>query len=381
MSDYRELRAVLVAEKYQNSFTSANIARIKKQSSPQEFSLEHLQNLHREIFKDFPQAWFAKDAADFFVDLPPEYIEFTPGAFRQPSVKYNPWSKLRTYEEKRSIYTYYSCADKEDFAKVSTLLSSLDIEALRVAPVSEKIKTVVEVYEELDFLHPFMDGNSRTNRLFVLQLADAIELPLTWDKVSRQDLYAARDLNLLLKSKGYYADTEVRGYIYEGLDFLREQGYLGLQNLLEITQSFSPDSQASFSIEKRVDAARINVVELLQPGREKELNSFLNEAVLNADVGSLNTVALQANLLLASLDGDPQSERLLIEHAGIEIHSFTNEEKEKIKIQAEIWRSEINQALEEGENRALELKCIKNTAIPVNEPIKRYDEIDSPDLM
>ena len=242
MNEHRELRAILTAEHYQNSFISANIAGILARHEPiNHFSLEHLRDLHREIFKDFPQALYAKDMAGLLADVPPEYIEFTPGVFRQPVEKNNPWSKFRTYGNKKTIYIYHSCGGEEDFAKVDTLLSSLDIRALKIANREEKINVVTEIYEELDFLHPFMDGNNRTNRVFISQLAESIELPLTWNKITDWELRGAGDLNLLSKCAYYYTDAEVQMNVQDGLEFLEGEGYLKLKDLLEKSQSFQPE--------------------------------------------------------------------------------------------------------------------------------------------
>lgn len=251
MNEHRELRAILTAEHYQNSFISANIAGILARYEPiNHFSLEHLRDLHREIFKDFPQALYAKDMAGLLTDLPPEYIEFTPGVFRQPVEKNNPWSKFRTYGNKKTIYIYHSCGGEDDFAKVDTLLSSLDIRALKNADQEEKINVVTEIYEELNFLHPFMDGNNRTNRVFVSQLAESIELPLTWNKIPDWELRGAEDLNLLSKCSAYYTDAEVQMNIQDSLEFLEGEGYLRLRDLLEKSRSFQPE-QSRVALEER----------------------------------------------------------------------------------------------------------------------------------
>lgn len=214
-------------ELFENTYTARRIASLLSSHGHFCCSIKHLQALHAEIFCDFPKAWVNFECFD---ELPSEYLEFSPGTFREPAERYNPHMKFRRYGD-RDIYTFYSCATAQDFAEVEAQLDALEIARLRERPLPEKIQIIGHCYEMLDFLHPFQDGNSRTVRTFVLQLAEALEVSLNWDCLTAPALFGARDLNLLRRSVGYFdGEAEVRAR--EGLAFLEKNQCLGLQSLL-----------------------------------------------------------------------------------------------------------------------------------------------------
>ena len=53
MSDYNELKAVEIAERYQGALTSMRIVEIGSEELPARFSLMYLKTLHAKIFQDF----------------------------------------------------------------------------------------------------------------------------------------------------------------------------------------------------------------------------------------------------------------------------------------------------------------------------------------
>jgi fido (protein-threonine AMPylation protein) len=231
MSDYRELKALKLANAYQGALASSRINQSLCNDRITNFSLSLLQDLHAKIFKDFPHAWLNIKAANFFIDLPDYFLNFTPGKFREPSEIYNPWMKLRRYDD-TDIYTFYSCANSTDCLIVDNYLKKMDLGRLKKQPVKEKITQIFDIYKQLDFLHPFEDGNSRTNRLFISHLCNAIGLRIDWSKVSQIDLYAARDLNLLLKSREYYkGQHECEVQIEVGLNYLAKRKSYDIENL------------------------------------------------------------------------------------------------------------------------------------------------------
>lgn len=60
------------------------------------------------------------------------------------------------------------------------------------------MRALGNLYAELDYAHPFRDGNSRSLRIFTRQLAQACGYSLDWERFNRSPgardlLYIARD--------------------------------------------------------------------------------------------------------------------------------------------------------------------------------------------
>ncbi len=64
---------------------------------------------------------------------------------------------------------------------------------------------MAQLYANLDYLHPFSEGNSRTLRTFTRQLAREAGFDLNWspsnaDGLARDQLYRARDVAVILQT-------------------------------------------------------------------------------------------------------------------------------------------------------------------------------------
>lgn len=54
-----------------------------------------------------------------------------------------------------------------------------------------------ETLDTLNAVHPFREGNGRTQREFVLELAQKNGYWVDWSKVSRDELYKASDVSFM----------------------------------------------------------------------------------------------------------------------------------------------------------------------------------------
>jgi hypothetical protein len=77
---------------------------------------------------------------------------------------------------------------------------------------------MAKAYGDLDYLHPFSEGNSRTLRSFTKQLAEHVGHHLDWsatnaDAVTRDNLYMARDIEVLHRA---FPDIEAAKLSDEG---------------------------------------------------------------------------------------------------------------------------------------------------------------------
>ena len=145
------------------------------------FDINHLKEIHRRIFQDAPK-----------------YNPFFKvGVFRPELDQDGEWSKIRKLENEE-YRTFYSPRSELETQLDKVLRDG--IEVLRsVGKNKEKfIEAMAKFYGDIDYLHPFGDGNSRTLREFTRQLALEIGFNLDWGKAlnnprAMEILYIARD--------------------------------------------------------------------------------------------------------------------------------------------------------------------------------------------
>lgn len=143
------------------------------------FDSIHLRTIHSRIFQDLPH--------------------HHPGQFRREA---SAWVKARELESGDFYYVPYAprCMVEPGLVRVLNDLHgpyafaglSLDQFAARMA----------QLYSDLDYLHPFSEGNSRTLRTFTPQLAREAGFDLDGssshaDSIARDQLYRARDLAVI----------------------------------------------------------------------------------------------------------------------------------------------------------------------------------------
>ncbi|MBD4899642.1 cell filamentation protein Fic, partial [Xanthomonas citri pv. citri] len=92
----------------------------------------------------------------------------------------------------------YSDMDAKAIGRLGETLGRADPERLRRMKTGPFVQELTSLYAELDYIHPFRDGNSRTLREFTRELAEASGFHLQWEyfgqnKGGRDALYVARD--------------------------------------------------------------------------------------------------------------------------------------------------------------------------------------------
>ncbi len=162
--------------------TANRISELEESPVVGRFDTAHLCEIHRRIFQDLPH--------------------HGPGQFRRDATA---WVKARELESGDHYYVPYAsrrivesglarvlsdCGGPYGFAGLS-----LDQFAARIA----------QLYGDLDYLHPFSEGNSRTLRTFTRQLAREAGFVLHWslnnaDGVARDRLYRARDVAVIYRA-------------------------------------------------------------------------------------------------------------------------------------------------------------------------------------
>ena len=143
-----------------------------------------LKEINRRIFQDLPGLGFD---------------DVTPGLYRSPVPVGNDWIKSRSLETvDASSNVAYSPMDKEAQARIDDVLKLANPAALGKLKKTDFTQAIGKLYIELDYIHPFPDGNSRTLREFTRQLVDESGYRLDWEQfgkspVGRDLLYIARD--------------------------------------------------------------------------------------------------------------------------------------------------------------------------------------------
>ncbi len=146
------------------------------------FDLEHLKKINAYIFQDSPE---------------------NAGKFRSALKENEIWYKKRPYPGYGKITVCYSQRDSKSIEEAEKLLSRISVDQLKKLNKEEFAKEITHIYKNLDYFHPFPDGNSRTLREFTRSLSKEVGFKLDWTKPKQIELYLARDfeVNTIFLSK------------------------------------------------------------------------------------------------------------------------------------------------------------------------------------
>ena len=180
------------------------------------FDVAHLKEIHRRLFQDLPKAGLWK-------------YDVQPGEFRQEA---ETWCKKRVLENIPGddgnpdvSFTLYSKMDRDAIRKLDSILKEAKPEKLKGLDRKDFIKKISDLYSDIDYIHPFREGNSRTLRVFTEQFASG---------KGRDLLYIARDRGLAARASlddGQNMDAMARA-VY---DMGRYRQYSSLPQLLDKT--------------------------------------------------------------------------------------------------------------------------------------------------
>lgn len=158
------------------------------------YDLEYLRRLHHiEVLKSMKEKGYTI-----------EYVTSTyaPGSLRPALTEYEIRTKQR-YVESKNIVTVaiYSRMNNETQQAADAMLKSINVEELSKLSCDEFSSAMANLYADLDFCHPFEDGNSRTLRAFIAEVANESGFKIDWKRYSHskkveEELYAARDVEV-----------------------------------------------------------------------------------------------------------------------------------------------------------------------------------------
>lgn len=182
------------------------------------FGLDHLQRTHAHIFQDFPH-------------FPGLVQPVEPGRIREDS---RIWIKPRDLEGAGEPYTVVYL--NKDVARhtdeaLRTFHQLGGVKELAGLDIREAGNRLADLYADLDYCHPFVEGNSRTLRSFVRAVAHKAGFDLDWagtgvSAEKRAQLYVARDVAVI--ERAFPGMTEARALEDEGM------GYMAFQTLNQL---------------------------------------------------------------------------------------------------------------------------------------------------
>jgi cell filamentation protein len=143
------------------------------------FDLTHLKAVHAHLFQDLP--------------------EHRPGVARADS---DGWNKARALEGRAPSHVVRYAHEGIE-SKLDGILKGFGGPgALHGLSLHTVVQRLARLYSDLDHVHGFYEGNSRTLREFTRELAEAAGYVLTWTgsgvgTEARNALYVARDVEVL----------------------------------------------------------------------------------------------------------------------------------------------------------------------------------------
>jgi cell filamentation protein len=220
-------------EDIESRYTSRRIFELQENPVKGNFNAAHLKEIHRRIFQDMP----AKGLDGF-----------SPGEFRPTTSSDKLHNKNRNLcELSTRSYVGYSWMDKPAQANLNRILETANPAQLSKLKKDDFAKTMSNLYTQLDYIHPFREGNSRTLREFTRQLARDSGYDMNWkyhnqsDK-HRDNLYLARDRAVGQIALKHLPESTVSVRIEESIE--RYKSRPDLQDLMQ--QSIRPNRAAAF---------------------------------------------------------------------------------------------------------------------------------------
>ena len=142
------IKDLVAFEKESRIYTEIRANELLKAPINGKFDFNHLKAIHKHLFQDVFQ-WAGKDRLELGLknefskpDLKGNITNFVPG--------------VSLHNTANQIFTWLK---EDNFLK-------------DCKNINEFSKQISEIYRNLDYLHPFREGNCRTQRIFLNQLAD-----------------------------------------------------------------------------------------------------------------------------------------------------------------------------------------------------------------
>ena len=204
-------------------FTKLRIVELQERPVQGRFDAAHLREVNRRIFQDLP---------------PLGVSDVTPGEYREPVPFDKDWVKHRELNTIKTTYTvaYSPMSEGTRVALDRVLERQARPEVLSRLKPQEFVAHMADLYTQLDAIHPFRDGNSRTLREFTRELAEASGYHMEWERIGTSDagrdiLYIARDVSVNRLALPHLKNDDTRIAVGNALD--RLDGNRDLEDVLK----------------------------------------------------------------------------------------------------------------------------------------------------
>lgn len=166
-------------ERREGALTANRIGELAETPIRGAFDVDHLKAIHAYIFQDLPH--------------------HRPGEMRSDT---SGWSKFRALEGQVSVHEVHYAHDHIEQRAADILRDLGGPAAIAGLPPDAFASRMARLYGDLDHVHSFHEGNSRTLRELTRSLAEAAGYDLNWtsssvDAAERNRLYVARDIAVL----------------------------------------------------------------------------------------------------------------------------------------------------------------------------------------
>lgn len=289
-----------VSPEGEGALTFARVRQLELNPVVGTFDAAHLREVHRRIFQDLPH--------------------HNPGQYRPDAAGHVKERRLES--EPHTQYPVAYALRPEVDARLGAVLSELrGGDALKGLSTPDFTATMTKLYGDLDHLHPFSEGNSRTLRTFTRQLAAETGHSLDWDAtnanaVTRDALYKARDIEVLHRTyPGVDAVSPAQQDGDRGLLKARETLQLldGADRLGEIVRQ-SAERGSTAKPETRtvpIGEAEAELTALLPVARRQAETAETTARVAALRKPSLTLAHSASTERKAALDGEQAPDRLL----------------------------------------------------------------------
>ncbi|QCE35321.1 DUF1738 domain-containing protein [Acetobacteraceae bacterium] len=271
-----------------------------------DFDVAHLKAIHSDIFQRSPI--------------------LSPGQFRSDAR--GDWRKQREFETIKDLFPWvaYSPMDQPSQDKLSSILEKANPKELSKLNKEQFTKEMASLYANLDYIHPFLDGNTRTLRIFTQQLSQEAGYDLRWerfnriaDRRGRDILYIARDMAVNEIALPNIRFDETRTFVQGSMDYFKENGHTSLEKLLgsvitpyqlhrEIEHLLFPLEQ-----EETPKSERESIIEKLQDQYGIHLKSENSRTLTFSQTYGANLVDLKIPNDLSALKYELQKRDLQVE--------------------------------------------------------------------
>lgn len=172
------------------------------------FDVKHLKSIHAYLFQDSQK-------------------ERNSGLFRPEKNDVHSKNREDTYSVRKPFF--YEPLPNDN--KVDNIIKQADEKLTLSKSPNEKVNILSNLYAELDYQHPFVEGNSRTIRTFLQHIAQKHDITLDWQSMvqNKDEFYRARDFEIAKRNDEIKPINDIEEYMLEEAKRYNTKNYIASQ--------------------------------------------------------------------------------------------------------------------------------------------------------